>query len=781
VPKRIESIKLEHFKGATNETIIDFNSRKPIVMIFGENGTGKSTIVDGIDFVSNSKFGSLDSRSIAGSKADLIPSLGKSSDSLKATINFSGNIWTGVIGHGRAPSSSGSGDKPIARILRRSDILKIIDRQPRERYEALKDFVHVPIAEKNESSLRESIRIIKANYEEAIRSLEQADRYLKEIWQAEGSPDGDYLKWAKSKSRADISSLKVLSQCHKELLEKDSFVMSSNSAHLDAVTELKTFETRFKEAEKKYGAVKESIKGFEKDIVDVLKESKKFIGKYPDIDKCPVCEKSDDAKRLLASIEKRLASLQELIEAKDSYDTNKRQYEGKKNVLISKKQDWLKKVQVLATAAKNASLPEIEALGIKWEDYAKFLSLTEFEKPDDIFPNVKELSEKLNSKKELIGKRQADIDKEINQHNTIKTAFKTIVEKSTSAGRLNKQLEILNKLHEIMESERKSFVENELKSISGEVDLLYAQIHPYEGLGGLKLFLKRGAISSLEFTGGFQGKIEVQPQAYYSESHLDTLGVCMFLALSKKYADENTVIVLDDVITSVDQVHMTRFLEMLHNVASSFNQMIITTHFRPWRDRYKFHGAPSSDVDLIELLHWSHPRGIQHTQTKLCIEELEEYLGDEKYDRQIASSKAGILLEGIIDHIALCYGCRLPRKHIPDYTLGELLRSINSRLKNALLIKKVQADGSLSKEAIKTNIEEIDALDWIRNQVGCHFNVSGMSVSDTDVKGFGNITVNFAKSLVCSDCGELPYRNKTGSYLECKCSKTQMHPLTMPS
>ena len=701
-------------------------------------------------------------------------SIGKSAESLKAIIGFSGNTWTGTIGYGRNPSSSGSGDKPVARILRRSDILKIIDRQPRERYEALKDFVHVPIAEKNESSLRESIRTIKTNYEEAVRSLEQADSYLKEIWQAEVNPDGDYLKWAELKSSADISSLHVQSQLHKELLGKDSFVESSYSTLLNAETELKTFETYFKEAEEKYEAIKESIKGFEKDIVDVLKESKKFIGKYPDIDKCPVCEKSDDAKRLLSSIEKRLESLHELIEAKDSYDKNKRQYEGKKHILISKKQDCLKKVQVLATAAKDASLPEIETLEIKWEDYETFLSLEKFEKPDDILPDIKELSEKLTSKKELIEKRKTEIDKEIHQHNTIKTAFKTIGDKSTSAGRLNKQLETLNKLHEIIGSERKSFVESELQSISGEVDSLYAQIHPYEGLGGLKLFLKRGAISSLEFTGGFQGEVGVQPQAYYSESHLDTLGVCMFLALSKKYADENTVIVLDDVITSVDQVHMTRFLEMLHNVASNFNQMIITTHFRPWRDRYKFHGAPSSDVQLIELLHWSHPRGIQHTQTKLSIEEFEEYLNDEKYDRQIVASKAGILLEGIIDHIALCYGCRLPRKHIPDYTLGELLRSMNSRLKNALVIKRAQDDGPLLEEAIKPHIEEIDALGWIRNQVGCHFNASGMSISDTDVKEFGGMTIKFAKSLICNECGELPYRNRTGSYLQCKCSKTQI-------
>ena len=35
---------------------------------------------------------------------------------------------------------------------------------------------------------------------------------------------------------------------------------------------------------------------------------------------------------------------------------------------------------------------------------------------------------------------------------------------------------------------------------------------------------------------------------------LDTLGVCVFLALAKYKKDDNTVVLLDDVVTSVDQV-----------------------------------------------------------------------------------------------------------------------------------------------------------------------------------------------------------------------------------
>src|SRR3989337_1329365 len=142
IPRRIESITLENFKGATNKISIDFDASKPVVIIFGENGTGKSTIVDAIDFVCNENFGSMEQRSTSGSKADLVASLGSSTDNLKVEMNYGGNVWTGVIGHGKKPVSSGSGDRPTVKILRRSQILKIVAGGPATRHDAFKSLLN---------------------------------------------------------------------------------------------------------------------------------------------------------------------------------------------------------------------------------------------------------------------------------------------------------------------------------------------------------------------------------------------------------------------------------------------------------------------------------------------------------------------------------------------------------------------------------------------------------------------------------------------------------------
>ena len=780
MPRRIESITMESFKGATCNTSIDFDSSKPVVLIFGENGTGKSTIVDGIDFVCNESFGSLNDRSVSGSKADLVTSIGNSLDNLKVSLKYGRNVWTSAIGHGKKPSRSGSGQSPSVYILRRSQILDIVNSEPKNRYEALKNFIAVPNTENNENTLRNAVRSVQSDFDESARSYTQANEQLEKLWKLEGSPDRSHIVWGKSKSSVDVSSLQNSVSTLKDAIDKMKDCKTNNSQLSLADSQFKETEEEFSLAKENCDSVKSKIEGHEKDIIDVLEEAKKFIEKYPDIENCPVCEQTVTIDNLKNRIDKRITNLNDLVKAKKSFEDAKKLLGGKELILNSKKKDWIISIRNLASYVKDAKIPEIDVLGISWTDYSELLDSEDTDEIVKFISNASQLSQKFLPYKGTLEARYGNEQKELNQLNAIKTSYQTIVEKTKKARKLETQLKTLTEIHKLVESKRKEYVENELSSISGEVDALYSKIHPDEGLGKVKLYLKAKAIGSLEFTGKFQDASDIQPQAYYSESHLDTLGVCIFLALSKKYTDEDTVVILDDVITSTDDVHLTRFMNLLHDETLNFNQLIITTHYRPWRDRYKYGGGPTSNIQLIELLHWSHPRGIMHTKTKLSVEELGEYLEDGKFDRQVVASKAGILLEGLTDHIALCYGCRLPRKAEPNYTLGELMDAISSKLKKVLKVEKI-SNGSSSLLELAPLLDEISPMTWMRNQVGCHFNISGMGVSDSDVRSFGEKTINLANSMICDTCGELPHRKKSGSYWDCKCDATKMHPLTMPS
>lgn len=66
--------------------------------------------------------------------------------------------------------------------------------------------------------------------------------------------------------------------------------------------------------------------------------------------------------------------------------------------------------------------------------------------------------------------------------------------------------------------------------------------------------------------------------------------------VSKKYGDENTILVLDDVMMSVDENHLDRFIDLLHSESVNFGHILVTTHYRPWRDRYRNNRAPGGRV-----------------------------------------------------------------------------------------------------------------------------------------------------------------------------------------
>jgi hypothetical protein len=447
----------------------------------------------------------------------------------------------------------------------------------------------------------------------------------------------------------------------------------------------------------------------------------------------------------------------------------------------SERQKLVQAAVALAELLRKSSLTQIIALGINWEAYSQLLDAgVPGENPQKL-TEAKALGQVVRPVQSVLTKRRDDLDTRVKQYNAIKGHVDTIDEKTRDAVDLDRLHKRLTAIHEVVEGRRKAYIGGVLAAVSQTIESMYLRLHPGEDLGGIRLYLKPNAIGSLEFDAKFQSAQDVPPQAYYSESHLDTLGVCVFLALAQYFNDDNTIVVLDDVITSIDEAHMQRFMELLHNEADKFNQLIITTHYRPWRDRYKFARGPTANVQLIELLHWSMPRGVRHTRTKLSVQELRDHAKADPLDRQIVASKAGILLESLLDHLALLFRCKLPRQADPSYTLGDLIDCIGKKLRTALKIERTDGNGSvLRSSALGQLLSEIAGTTWIRNQVGCHWNPSGMSVGSGEVKLLAERTIALAESLVCEGCGELPRRDDTGSHWACGCRKLRLHPLGNP-
>ena len=115
--------------------------------------------------------------------------------------------------------------------------------------------------------------------------------------------------------------------------------------------------------------------------------------------------------------------------------------------------------------------------------------------------------------------------------------------------------------------------------------------------------------------------------------------------------------------------------------ASNFAQVIATTHQRLWRDIYRYQHGAGRLTQMIELQRWSLSKGISNFKTRLAVDDLIASIAAAPFDRQVTASRAGILLEAVLDWLALQYRCRVARTHDGSYTLGELQDGTESLFK----------------------------------------------------------------------------------------------------
>lgn len=782
MPLRVERLTLTAFRGASEAAEVVFDTSTPACMLFGENGTGKSSIVDALDFVCNGKLGSLEFCKLGTGlrKHRFIPSLGKRSQDVRVELVSGGTTWSATLGRNN-PSLCNTPDRPRAWILRRAELLVFVEANPSERYQKLASYIAVQEIDQAEASLRDACNTIDRQVASAVQATEQAQTALQEFWEGEGSPPPSRNEWAKSEAAKDSSALAATVSACKALVEAAKEVTDKTVSRKQAIERATTANEVLATAATALTQAAASFAAGATELLKTLKDAKSYVGAAQDATNCPVCERPIDVEALGPRLDERIVELDKLDLLVQSRDAARKAQELAAARLAEAKQSVLQAARKCATLASALAVAEVSSLTIDWATLTQIVNaktpLTDsavITEAEAFLPHAESIS--------TAAQTRLDTDqKTLNQLNAIKQHVKTVDEKTKELVELHELQNRAKEALRIVKETRKSFLGKLLQDVSGEVDGLYARLHPGEALGGLKLYLDPNQRGSLKFDARFETETATPPQAYYSESHLDTLGVCIFLALAKKFATPNSFVVMDDVFTSVDQVHLDRLIKLIHDEAEHMNHLILTTHYRPWRDAYRYYRGPGLRIQLIELLPWTLQAGIRHTKTKLVVDELLGCLGCEPLDRQVVASKAGILLEGLLDHLTLLYECRIPRRGDNRYTLGDLMNAIDSKLKKTLKVSHATAspDASPVETELKTLLDELGSLAWIRNEVGCHFNVDA-NIANADVKRFAERVTDLAAAMICEQCGEMPRSDKTGTDRKCRCGQTRMQPVTAP-
>src|ERR1700733_4157159 len=188
-PPTLKSLTLTAFRGSTATFKLDFEKGKTLTLLYGENGTGKTTICDGFEFLAFDRVGSIEDRGMGKGLEKFWPAAGKSAADVHVELETSAAKCTGKIINKKVSVSPVSG-RPRIELLRQRQILELIQAQPAERYERIKRFIDIDAFDRSEETLRQLGKTLSTEKQQAEEAENENLAALQGFYDAAGKPAG---------------------------------------------------------------------------------------------------------------------------------------------------------------------------------------------------------------------------------------------------------------------------------------------------------------------------------------------------------------------------------------------------------------------------------------------------------------------------------------------------------------------------------------------------------------------------------------------------------------
>jgi hypothetical protein len=761
----MRQLEIDSVRGASVPFVLPFAKGKRLTIIYGENGNGKTTICDGLELLGKGAITSLDDRGL-GKTARYEQTLGRKREQMVVRLTTTDGICCASVTKAGVEIDN-SELRPTIAILRRASMLKLLEADPAKRYEAIKGFIDVGRVERAEDALRKALKDVEAESKLAVSQVQGNLDILTGFWHTAGAPGSGALQWASQHANTETESIQRqvagLQAIRTALTELAPFP----AAYDLAVATAQAAGHAAQQAAAAYRAALENVATGTEEIMDILHAAQRYLSPIAEVTACPLCLSGDKTEDLKASVDLR-------VEALDGLKTTRsvRDKAAKEALAAQKDLESLHSRYDLARDkfAHAHAAPE-------WKANVSIIRVP-------VPPTIEGLPAWLASAR-TASEDWEQKEGELTAVVSLKAGLASYHQNVSAADRLAKEEPCLRQVLGVVESARHAFVGEVLQAISSDVGALYEEVHPGEGLSRIILQLDEARRSSLQIEARFGGQDDLPPMAYFSQSHLDTLGLCIFIALAKRGDSRSTILVLDDVLTSVDEPHVDRVIEMLYRQAQHFQHCIFTTHYGPWRQKYRWGFLKTGDCDFVELGSWTLDGGVKLVGAVPELERLRKLLSGPDPDVQSVCSKAGVVLEAMLNFLTLQYQCPVPRRVGSGYTLGELLPSVSKKLKDALKVEVLAADASEMQVvtqtiALEPILSELDKIRNVRNLSGAHFNELSFELLDSDAIHFAQLVADLASALIDDDHG-WPKSDKSGSHWSNSGDTRRLHPLKKPS
>ena len=789
---KLRSLRAEAFRGARFALPLDFTNNHRSIAIFGENAAGKSTITDALEWFIHDRVEHLWRE---GCKQEALRHvLTKDEDVSVVEIRFDGKDREGSKSLSaefkttKNYSDAGvealvSGLKDDRIILRHADIVNFLDHTKGKKREAIAQIIGYEEFTKFRSIIQQVRNSLQKDG--AYTGAQQQSQNLQaEMVEATGQVVAHRAAFLEqTKDIVTPFDLKTTITDEK-----------SYSTALEELRELGTGADKIKEVER-LGQLEKLSDDLKGDIDQLVEDSKVFTEEYNALakehesvnklrlsdfltkgkafiddeaftdDRCPFCLSPYELTQLQAEVRKRLSEMAELQSKLEATKTLKgRLLDAIKNSGLKAKTlaDGYKDLEdfsALTTAAQETTQ--------RLRDYHKtvgeaFDAIAVFEPPEGFDIALNELRDKCeaSSAQAQAGTKKLDLtelDKKaaevINKLQTLSGRVQDFEKCQRVIDTYEAQILTLSAIFDQFVVVQNAALQAVLDTISGDVGAFYTKLHPHESVDEVRLVMLEE--EGVEFEYSFHGQPTQPPRKYLSESHLNSLGIVLFLANARIFNKSARFLVLDDIVTSFDTHHRRRLLRLLRDEFSDW-QIIILTHENIWFDLIK--KEMSQQGWLFGEVYASDGNGILVDNSPATLKEIIE----KKKGKEDVTNDLRKLLEAVLKDICVALEVKVTfrfnetnEKRMSGELLNHLCSTLNEKspdlvkddvfadLKGSTLIANLDSHDNPDKVVspdIDVLLEDIEKLAALFMCTGCNRPIRA------------DITVPGSKDISCK-CG----------------------------
>ncbi len=355
----LKHLRIKQFRGSTKDFSLTFDSSKPLTLIYGENGSGKTTIADAIDFVGNGKVGSLEGRGL-GVLRTYWPTLGMSHGDILVEISIDNQTWQAKAGAKGVTVTPVGVAPPKVEVLRRNSILQLVQEAPKEKYDALKPFIDIALVEQAEAALRKQHKESGAVLNNIASRIAENRDTLSRLFEESGNSDANADIWAKRIIANPPQDHSNEVAALRDVVKAIESVVSIKEQYKLAQVEFDAVQGVADEANASLLSAEEAATTGDAVFERILSAAKDHFALHPVGDACPLCLSSERVDGLVVQVNGRLKQLAALTNARKQARDAQNKLEAKKSAVEG--------VIVRAQASAKTAEEKIAIVPAQWKE-----------------------------------------------------------------------------------------------------------------------------------------------------------------------------------------------------------------------------------------------------------------------------------------------------------------------------------------------------------------------------------------------------------------------------